>query len=181
MCFAEWLDSGNLLILWEYSPPWFPSVVVQWSVVQGSLFQSPESQKCGSTVIFCVLQSEACGLCFLCGLLCSASLFWFEGLGVEEGQNWLIILVKRGTTQTDQEGFVNLAYTLAWALEGRYGLKDCISEEMNTSLCRVGWSHGDQAISSVGILSARVELTSPTSLPTHYLNNLMRPTISWFD
>ena len=62
--------------------------------------------------------------------MCSASLFWFEGLGVEEGQNWLISLVKKGTTPTDQEGLVNPTYTLERTLEGRYGPKDCIAEKI---------------------------------------------------
>ena len=120
------------------------------------------------------------GCVFLCGLLCSASLFWFEGLEVEEGQNWLIILAKRGTKQTNQEGLVNLTCTLERTLEGRYGLKDCKSGEMNASLCRVGWSHGDQDISSVGILSSGFELTSPTILPFHCPRILISPIVGLF-
>ena len=34
--------------------------------------------------------------------------FGLKDLGVEEAQNWLITLVKRGTSQTDQEGLANL-------------------------------------------------------------------------
>ena len=33
--------------------------------------------------------------------------FGLKDLGVEEAQNWMINLVKRGTSQTDQEGLEN--------------------------------------------------------------------------
>ena len=33
--------------------------------------------------------------------------FSLKDIGVEEAQNWLIVLVKRGTSQTDREGLEN--------------------------------------------------------------------------
>ena len=49
----------------------------------------------------------------------------------------MIGLVKRGTTQTDQEGLVNMACTPERTLEGRYVLKECITEK--GILPCVGW------------------------------------------
>ena len=46
-----------------------------------------------------------------CVLLFCKSLLWFESLGVEEARIGLINLVKRGTSQRDQEGLVIILYT----------------------------------------------------------------------
>ena len=54
------------------------------------------------------------------------------------------------------------------------------SIDRNTSLCRVGWIHGDQARYSVGFISSGVELTSPAILPFHFLRSLIISIVGWF-
>ena len=45
--------------------------------------------------------------CFLVDCCDVHPCFGLKDLEVEEAQNWLINLVKRGTSQTDQEGLAN--------------------------------------------------------------------------
>ena len=145
----------------------------------GALFCEPKLRTSGSAVILCVTEWGLYVFLFFedCCVV-HTYLVWRprSGVGTELADN---PSKKRNHTKRSG-GLVNLACTLVWALEGRYGLKDCLSGERNTSLCRVEWSHGDQARSSVGIFSSRVELTSLALLPFHCLSNLISPTVSWF-
>ena len=88
-------------------------------------------------MIFSILQSEASVLCFSSRIAVLCIPVWVEDLGVEEGQNWMISLVKKGTSQTDQEGLVNPACTPGRTLEGKVWPGELCSSEGNTSLCWV--------------------------------------------
>ena len=58
---------------------------------------------CGTLISLCY-RVKPMLLCFLVGCCDVHPCFFLKDLGVEEAQNWLINLVNRGTSQTDQEG-----------------------------------------------------------------------------
>ena len=54
--------------------------------------------------------------------------FGLKDLGVEEAQNWPITLVKRGTSQTDQEGLENpLMHTLKSTRRKVMASRNCVA------------------------------------------------------
>ena len=90
-----------------------------------------------------------------------------------------INLVKRRTSEKDQEGLDIILCMSSRALEGNVWHEGLCSSEGNTSLCWVCRYCGGQARSCAGVHISVVELTSLAILPFHCLSNLINPTVDW--
>ena len=73
-----------------------------------------------------VTEWNLCCCVFLVGCCDVHPCFSLKDLGVEEAQNWLINLVKRGTSPTDQEGLEYHLCTPKRALEGKVWPKETV-------------------------------------------------------